>query len=530
MSLVSEIQNSELYKYSPQEVEVMASPPIPANNKRKSKQYAYSDEKPMPPTPIESTESIGSTESIEPTNTLEELSETLLKRHSTISSIKEEAISHSPSMNSLARHHTTGHTLKSARQQLAEKSKKDLMRRSEDFQKELQARRKAFKKFSKDEDDNKVMIGTQISEGHRNYVLMYNMLTGIRIAVSRVTAKMDRELVDEDFVAAHKLAFDVIGDELTPGAKYDFKFKDYAPWVFRHLREKLAVDPADYLHISNNPNTLLCRYYGLHRIKLPHGKKIHFVVMSNVFPPNKDIHETYDLKGSTLGRFLPEEEILKNPYAVMKDLNWEKQDRKLHLGPEKRKLFMTQIVRDVTLLSQLNIMDYSLLVGIHDMLRGNKDNIRATLQTFQPNTKSIQRRITQMRRRTSKAQVVRRAIAEANPDKLDISQLPKHAQERRHCIFYAEEGGLRATDESNQPLPVLYSLGIIDILTPYDIKKKSEHVYKSLTTHDKYAISAIRPSQYGQRFLEFMARAVLEHNQDIPQEYKLKSRSKHFFK
>lgn len=74
-------------------------------------------------------------------------------------------------------------------------------------------------------------------------------------------------------------------------------------------------------------------------------------------------------------------------------------------------------------------MDYSLLVGIHDMLRGNKDNIRATLQTFQPNTKSIQRRITQMRRRTSKAQVVRRAIAEANPDKLDISQLPKHAQE-----------------------------------------------------------------------------------------------------
>ncbi|CEG84027.1 Putative 1-phosphatidylinositol-4-phosphate 5-kinase [Rhizopus microsporus] len=51
-----------------------------------------------------------------------------------------------------------------------------------------------------------------------------------------------------------------------------------------------------YKHICDNPGTLLCRYYGLHRIKLPHGKKIHFVVMSNVFPPNKDIHETYDLK------------------------------------------------------------------------------------------------------------------------------------------------------------------------------------------------------------------------------------------
>jgi hypothetical protein len=37
------------------------------------------------------------------------------------------------------------------------------------------------------------------------------------------------------------------GDELTPGAKYDFKFKDYAPWVFRGLRERFGIDPADYL-------------------------------------------------------------------------------------------------------------------------------------------------------------------------------------------------------------------------------------------------------------------------------------------
>ncbi|CEI97143.1 Putative 1-phosphatidylinositol-4-phosphate 5-kinase [Rhizopus microsporus] len=176
-------------------------------------------------------------------------------------------------------------------------------------------------------------------------------------------------------------------------------------------------------------------------------------------------------------------------------------------------------------------MDYSLLVGIHDMLRGNKDNIRdATLQTFQPHTKSIQRRITQMRRRTSKAQVVRRAIAEANPNKLDASQLPEEAQERRNCVFYSDEGCLQATNEQDQPLPVLYSLGIIDILTPYDLKKKSEHVYKSMTVQDKTAISAVRPTQYGQRFLEFMARAVLEHNEDIPHEYKLKSRSKHFFR
>ena len=37
------------------------------------------------------------------------------------------------------------------------------------------------------------------------------------------------------------------GNELTPSAKYDFKFKDYAPWVFRRLREYFHIDAADYL-------------------------------------------------------------------------------------------------------------------------------------------------------------------------------------------------------------------------------------------------------------------------------------------
>ena len=77
-----------------------------------------------------------------------------------------------------------------------------------------------------------------------------------------------------------------------------------------------------YKHVCDNPNTLLCRYYGLHRIKLPRGRKIHFVVMGNVFPGNKDIHETYDLKGSMFGRLTPEEVIAKTPHAVMKDQNW----------------------------------------------------------------------------------------------------------------------------------------------------------------------------------------------------------------
>ena len=58
-------------------------------------------------------------------------------------------------------------------------------------------------------DDAKVLVGNLIGEGHVNYVLMYNMLTGIRIAVSRWQAKLRRPLVAEDFTAAHKYSFDM---------------------------------------------------------------------------------------------------------------------------------------------------------------------------------------------------------------------------------------------------------------------------------------------------------------------------------
>lgn len=34
------------------------------------------------------------------------------------------------------------------------------------------------------------------------------MLTGIRTAVGRVSAKIEKELCEEDFTAAHKLVFD----------------------------------------------------------------------------------------------------------------------------------------------------------------------------------------------------------------------------------------------------------------------------------------------------------------------------------
>ncbi|KAJ3224419.1 Phosphatidylinositol-4-phosphate 5-kinase [Chytriomyces hyalinus] len=249
---------------------------------------------------------------------------------------------------------------------------------------------------------NGVVLGTPIREGHANYLLMYDMLTGIRVAVSRCNAKPNRPLDEADFKAAHKLAFDVTGNELLPKATYDFKFKDYAPWVFRQIREHFQVEAPEYLlsltgkyilselgspgksgsffyysqdyrfiiktiskaehkffrrilrgyyeHIQANPDTLISRIFGLHRVKLPGGQKIRFVVMGNLFPANKDIHETYDLKGSTVGRRVKPEAI--KPHSTLKDLNFLEANRHLSIGSRKKEVFLDQLERDV-LVSQL---------------------------------------------------------------------------------------------------------------------------------------------------------------------------------
>ncbi|KAJ5971061.1 uncharacterized protein N7479_000979 [Penicillium vulpinum] len=426
--------------------------------------------------------------------------------------------------------------------------------------------KRASRRRREEEDDERVIVGTKVDQNHVNYVTAYNMLTGIRFTVSRINAKMDRELTSADFDAKHKFSFDITGNELIPSAKYDFKFKDYAPWVFRHLRAKFRLDPADYLmsltskyilselgspgksgsffyfsrdykyiiktihhsehkllrkilpeyyrHVENNPNTLISQFYGLHRVKMAYGRKIHFVVMNNLFPPHRDIHQTFDLKGSTIGRDLQESDLERNPRATMKDLNWVRRNRHLECGPTKREFFIEQLKRDVMLLQKLKIMDYSLLVGIHDAGRGNEEKLRdKTLQVFQPGghreedtTPNNLMRTPSKLENERKARELRMLIKRERPVPLDkaAAKMPDEIlDERKYHVFYADDGGFRATHENGQPGDEIYYLGIIDCLTHYGTTKKLENFFKGLS-HDRTQISPIPPESYGERFINFI--------------------------
>ncbi|KAJ3501217.1 hypothetical protein NLJ89_g9442 [Agrocybe chaxingu] len=230
--------------------------------------------------------------------------------------------------------------------------------------------------------------------------------------------------------------------------------------------------------------------------------------MNNLFPAHKDIHETFDLKGSTVGREYPEEKAAKNPRAVLKDINWINRGNILELGPEKRALLTEQLRRDSEFLKSVYVMDYSLLIGIHNMQRGNKENLRKnTLKVFSPDLPEPRRsKASQAGSKSPEAIAIRRAMRSSDPKRLGkhTVRLPEQdTGDRQEFIFYQDEGGLLATDDNNEAMNMIYYLGVIDILTPYNVAKKAEHLWKGLKA-DRHKISPVPPPEYGDRFFSFM--------------------------
>ncbi|CUM65297.1 uncharacterized protein PRCAT00002932001 [Priceomyces carsonii] len=403
--------------------------------------------------------------------------------------------------------------------------------------------KKTTKKIKKNSiDEEKVLVGNKISEGHENYVMAYNMLTGIRVAVSRCSGVM-KKIDDEDFKVTKKLSFNFDGSDLTPSSKYDFKFKDYAPEVFRELRSRFGLDPADYLvsitgkyilselgspgksgsffyfsrdyrfiiktihhsehkqlrkilkvyynHVKENPNTLICQFYGLHRLKMPFTtegtRKVHFIVMNNLFPPHRDVHVKYDLKGSLWGRTTPIAPGQDISGLTLKDNNFLARKEKIQFGPSKRDLFFKQLDKDVSFLKRVNVMDYSLLLGIHDVKKGNTFDLSQKLSVFDPKS-------------DSKSELIK-----TNPRDIDrFVDLPSDVYPgRMKYVFYGHDGGIRATTEDNDPCSEIYYMGIIDCLTNYSLKKKLETLWRSIG-HSRSAISSVPADEYGDRFLRFI--------------------------
>ncbi len=230
----------------------------------------------------------------------------------------------------------------------------------------------------------------------------------------------EQELTEKDYTTGHELIFLPEGNSSPPfptpphKLNFTFTFKDYMPNVFRVVRNISNIEEADYMmslagdfnyiefiansksgqfffyshdgkymiktqsreecrllrkimpdyvkHLTENPDSLLVRFYGMHRVKMKNlQSKTYFVIMSSVFDTPKNIGIKYDLKGSTVGRITSPEQCREG--AVQKDLNLMQSGRKFRLGPENIDIFYNTLKADVTFLRDQNIMDYSLLVS-----------------------------------------------------------------------------------------------------------------------------------------------------------------------
>ncbi|KAL7457444.1 hypothetical protein ACHAWC_009025 [Mediolabrus comicus] len=221
-----------------------------------------------------------------------------------------------------------------------------------------------------------------------------------------------------------------------------------------------------------------------------------YVVMNSVFPPEASafITSRFDLKGSTVGRECSiEEKQTKGSNAVLKDLdlkrevqlelealecskNRRKQQRQskygISIGARKKAALLAQLQRDVTLLNDCGVLDYSLLVGVADTTLPKRANGNSNTAP-----KAFQRFFQWMD--------APMPFYGAGTTKVDGGN---HASIR----------GTRMGKD------VIYYMGVIDFLQPWTVKKRLERDLKGLVGYDKTAISCVAPDDYAARFLSFI--------------------------
>ncbi|CAL2236346.1 unnamed protein product [Prunus armeniaca] len=418
----------------------------------------------------------------------------------------------------------------------------------------------------------------------RSYYLMLNLQLGIRYTVGKITPVPVREVRSSDFGdrARIRMYFPRKGSQFTPPHySVDFYWKDYCPMVFRNLREMFKLDAAEYMmsicgddglrelsspgksgsifylshddrfviktlrktelkvllkmlpsyycHVGEHENTLITKNFGLHRITLKGGKKVRFMVMGNMFCTELRIHRRYDLKGSSIGRSTNKDKIDENTTLKDLDLKFE-----FHMDKLLRESLFKQISLDCMFLQSQQIIDYSLLLGLHFIV---PENLKAISQP--PGTMHNHENLATGDGVTSsqgELLIPPKGLLLVTHEPGSVSTAPgPHIRgstlkayslgDKEVDLLLPGTGRLRVQLGVNMPAQanlkllqdevdstevelfefydvVLY-MGIIDILQEYNVKKKVEHAYKSLQ-FDPQSISAVEPKLYAKRFINFL--------------------------
>lgn len=107
---------------------------------------------------------------------------------------------------------------------------------------------------------------------------------------------------------------------------------------------------------------MITRFFGMYRVKLYHlRREMKFVIMNSVYHTDKFLQSFYDLKGSVSGRDAKPGQGVKKDNDLRRGLPGSA----MSLSPHQRTAMREQLVRDTNFLTEMGIMDYSMLVGVH---------------------------------------------------------------------------------------------------------------------------------------------------------------------
>nr|ACC64588.1 phosphatidylinositol-4-phosphate 5-kinase, type I, alpha (predicted) [Rhinolophus ferrumequinum] len=360
---------------------------------------------------------------------------------------------------------------------------------------------------------------------------------GITHTVGSLSTKPERDVLMQDFYVVESIFFPSEGSNLTPAHHYnDFRFKTYAPVAFRYFRELFGIRPDDYLYslcseplielcnsgasgslfyvssddefiiktvqhkeaeflqkllpgyymnLNQNPRTLLPKFYGLYCVQAG-GKNIRIVVMNNLLPRSVKMHIKYDLKGSTYKRRASQKEREK-PLPTLKDLDFLQDiPDGLFLDADMYNALCKTLQRDCLVLQSFKIMDYSLLMSIHNIDHAQREP--ASSETW---CSADTRRPAPQKALYSTA----------------MESIQGEARRGGTMETHDHMGGIPARNSKGERL-LLY-VGIIDVLQAYRFVKKLEHSWKALV-HDGDTVSVHRPGFYAERFQRFMCNTVFK--------------------
>ncbi|XP_069993803.1 phosphatidylinositol 4-phosphate 5-kinase type-1 alpha isoform X17 [Penaeus vannamei] len=389
--------------------------------------------------------------------------------------------------------------------------------------------------------------------------LMASIQLGIQQAVGSLASKPDLDVLIQDFYVVETIFFPSVGSQSTPAHQFsEFRFKVYAPIAFRHFRDLFKIQPEDYLvslcseplrelsnpgasgsifyltnddefiiktvqhkeaeflqkllpgyymNLNQNPRTLLPKFFGLYNYQC-NAKNIRLITMNNLLPSSIKMHQKYDLKGSTYKRKASKYERSKES-PTFKDLDFmEHHPEGILLEAETYKALVNTIARDCRVLTSFKIMDYSLLVGIHNLDLAARKKAQDKEKKLnggdggpaEDGSGEVEGEGTGLTRSRS----INRHKLVAHSTAMESIQADSDPIDEEDHV---PPGGIPARNAKGERL--LLFLGIIDILQSYRLKKKLEHTFKSMI-HDGDTISVHRPNFYAQRFLKFMETTVFK--------------------